>query len=400
MTETIKETLNTPVLGNYDVIVCGGGIGGLSAAVSAKRAGANVLIIEKSIILGGLATNGLISWYEPLCDGYGRKRMYGIVDELFQLAIRYGSDTLPEEWRSNPDSAETKKRFATYYSPTIFTIAIDRWLKDEGIKILLDTAVVNAVMRGNRCEGVVVENKSGRGYYKSKAVIDATGDSDIMHRIGVPCTEGKNYLTYIAYLTNIDKLKKSVDHNDILKSRDWLNVGADLWGKGHPEGMPYFETVSAEEITRFVLKGREVLFERIKNDVKRERDITVLPGMPQFRMTRRIEGEYTLREEDEGKSFDDSIGVAADFYNRGKGYELPLRILYSTKADNVLTVGRSVSSSGWAWEVTRVIPVAAVTGQAAGIAGASCARENVAINNLDVKEIQQELIKSSVKLKL
>ena len=75
---TIHESLETPVLGEYDVIVCGGGISGLTAAVSAARLGASVLLLEKGVLLGGLATAGLISWYEPLCDGRGRRIMNGM----------------------------------------------------------------------------------------------------------------------------------------------------------------------------------------------------------------------------------------------------------------------------------------------------------------------------------
>ena len=56
---------------SYDVIVVGGGIGGVAAAVAAARNGAKTLLMEKQINLGGLATVGLISWYEPLCDGKG-----------------------------------------------------------------------------------------------------------------------------------------------------------------------------------------------------------------------------------------------------------------------------------------------------------------------------------------
>jgi glycine/D-amino acid oxidase-like deaminating enzyme len=61
---TIFEQLETPVLAAYDVIVCGGGIAGAAAAVAAKRAGASVLLLEKSVMFGGLATNGLISFYD------------------------------------------------------------------------------------------------------------------------------------------------------------------------------------------------------------------------------------------------------------------------------------------------------------------------------------------------
>ena len=71
MVEPIKK-------GEYDVIVIGGGIAGISASVSAARCGRKVLLIEKQVNLGGLATSGLISWYEPLCDGLGKQMIFGI----------------------------------------------------------------------------------------------------------------------------------------------------------------------------------------------------------------------------------------------------------------------------------------------------------------------------------
>ena len=78
--------------GDYDVIVVGGGIAGISASVSAARRGANVLLIEKQVNLGGLATGGLISWYEPLCDGEGNQMIYGIAEELIELSVQYCFD--------------------------------------------------------------------------------------------------------------------------------------------------------------------------------------------------------------------------------------------------------------------------------------------------------------------
>ncbi len=69
----------TPVTGQYDVVVAGGGIAGVSAAVAAAREGASVCLVEKTGTLGGLATAGLIAIYLPLCDGYGRQLAGGLV---------------------------------------------------------------------------------------------------------------------------------------------------------------------------------------------------------------------------------------------------------------------------------------------------------------------------------
>ena len=70
--EKFIETREVPCIGEYDIIIAGGGIAGVAAALAARRLGSKVLLIEKSVMLGGLATLGLISWYEPLCDGSGR----------------------------------------------------------------------------------------------------------------------------------------------------------------------------------------------------------------------------------------------------------------------------------------------------------------------------------------
>lgn len=86
-----EEVRSVPIKDKYDVIVIGGGIAGVSAALAARRSGARVLIVEKSIALGGLATSGLIVFYLcALCDGYGRKIMSGIAEELLHLSIKYG----------------------------------------------------------------------------------------------------------------------------------------------------------------------------------------------------------------------------------------------------------------------------------------------------------------------
>ena len=102
---------------SHDVVVVGGGIGGVCAAVAAARQGASVLLIEKSINLGGLATRGLISWYEPLCDGEGHKMVGGLCEELIRLAVSVGFSNLPVQWGGDArDAREKRTRYASNYS--------------------------------------------------------------------------------------------------------------------------------------------------------------------------------------------------------------------------------------------------------------------------------------------
>ncbi len=393
----IRETLETPVRDEYDVIVCGGGVAGVSAAVCAGREGAKVLLLEKAAALGGLATIGLISWYEPICDGKGRRIMGGMTEELMELSMKYGFATLPEGWKNSKTSDEPK-RCATHFSHTLFSLALLELCESAGVEILFDTAVVSAQVADNRIQGVIVENKDGRGFYGAKMVIDATGDADIALRCGIPCEDGESFFTYIAYHTDLERAQLTVDKQDMYHSRKWMHIGSDLWGKGHPEGMPTFHGIDAKCESFMLAEGQRRLLDALRNDEGYARELTTLPGMAQYRKTRRIVGGYTLTEQDQFKAFADSVGVAGDFVHRGILYELPYRILYSAMIENLFAAGRIVSSTGWAWDMTRVIPVAVATGQAAGTAAALCIRQNVSNRALELSTLQAALAKTGVNI--
>src|SRR5512138_2587137 len=83
---------------NYDIVVAGGGVAGVAAALEAARSGFKTALVEKTVFFGGLATTGLIYVYLPLCDGRGRQVIYGIAEELLQLSLKYGPGTVPAGW--------------------------------------------------------------------------------------------------------------------------------------------------------------------------------------------------------------------------------------------------------------------------------------------------------------
>ena len=84
----IMENRRTAITAECDVLVAGGGIAGISAALAAARAGAKVTLLERGFMLGGLATAGLVTIYLPLDDGMGHQVSYGIVEELLRLALQ------------------------------------------------------------------------------------------------------------------------------------------------------------------------------------------------------------------------------------------------------------------------------------------------------------------------
>ena len=119
-----------------------------------------------------------------------------------------------------------------------------------------------------------------------------------------------------------------------------------------------------------------------------------IPTIPQVRMTRRIVGAYTQAEDEKHKRFDDSVGLFSDWRKKGPIYELPFRTLYGESVKNLITAGRCISVTDGMWDITRVIPVCAVTGEAAGIAAAMS--DDFA--TLDVKALQDELVRRGVEL--
>ncbi len=379
----------------YDVVVVGGGIAGIAAAVSAARNGMKTLLMEKSIVLGGLATAGLISWYEPLCDHRGTKMMGGIAEELIQLSVKYGFDNLPEGWRDGINAGKKPGRYATFFSPTLFAMALDAYLEENGVEIVLDCMAVFPVMEGSRCVGIATENKEGRAFYGAKAVVDASGDASLFAQAALPTIEGKNYMTFVAQGYSDKNVRQYMEssHQSMLQLRKWRNVGSDLFGNGHPDGMAQVAGVTAEEITEFVLTGRKMLFDKIKAEDREKRDLSMIPFMPQFRTIRHIVAEYDFVAVD-GERFDDTIGSCGDFrqgIGAGKHYHVPYRSLYNAKCDNMIAAGRIIGASGDGWEVTRVIPVCALTGQAAGSSAALAIRSGCSFANLNVAELQEKL---------
>ena len=374
----------------YDVVVVGGGIAGVAAAVAAARKGVSVLLLEKSIVLGGLATAGLISWYEPLCDGKGKQLIYGIGEELIRLTAKDSFDTIDPLWLE-PTGEKPQKRFTNRFSPTIFAMTLDEYLRENNVTVMLDSHAVYPVMEGKTCRGVMVESISGREFYPAGAVIDATGDAQVLDRAGAPTVKGGNWFTFVGHYTSRALAKDFADGGDISVFRKWMWVGSSAAGHGQPEGMPRVSGTTSEEVTEYVLATRKAALEELRKEPRQERDLSMLPFMPQFRTIRRLEGK-TLFKGIDGEKFADNIGDCGDFRRPGIHCQIPYSCLYHQDFPNLWAAGRIVSAEeGDGWEITRVIPVCALTGQAAGTAAALCILEKSTADTLDIVLLQNTL---------
>lgn len=391
----ISETLKTNVVNEYDIAVCGGGFAGISAALAAARQGKRVVLFERQYMLGGLGTAGLVTIYLPLCDGYGHQISFGIAEELLRLSIKHGAeDRYPENWLDGVGTKTDKdKRFEVQYNPQLFAILAEKLLTDSGVDILYGTYAVGVTKNIDKIEHIITENKSGRVAYKISSVVDATGDCDIANFAGAPTDTFKqgNPLASWYYFTGSEGYKLNMlGPCDIPDEEKTEKYNRPMLSKRR------FTGLDGKELSEQMCMSHMSTY----NDFlkKRKEDSSLFPvtmaTIPQIRMTRKIIGEYVLSNKEEHTYFEDSVGMIPNWKKRGPIYEVPFGTLYSSKVKNLICAGRCTSANETMWDIMRVIPCCAVTGEAAGTAAALTDD----FTKLDVKELQKVLVKNGVVL--
>ena len=388
----VEPSRRVPVAGAFDVIVVGGGIAGLAAAVAAARNGAVTALIEKECSLGGLATLGNVVLYLPLCDGMGHQVIKGLGEELLKLSIRDRYDKIPSCWTPGGDIEERiRSRYRVRFNPASFMLALEELLLKEGVAVHYDTRFCDVKRKGVQIEAVVVENKDGRSALLAKTVVDATGDADVCARAGektVSLTGNTPTAWFFCY-----------DGKDV--KLHTVRIPADDCGQSVSTGKHAYAGERGRDVTRHVIDSRKLIRKELAACAKSSEFVypLVLPTIPTFRMTRRLKGDMELNETDERECFPDSIGMTGDWRKPGPVYYLPLRALIGATTANLITAGRCISA-GTAWDITRAIPTCAVTGEAAGTAAALASRmKSPCFSGIDIHALQEQLRKQKVLFK-
>ena len=383
-----------PVTGEYDVAVCGGGVAGVAAALAAARHGAKVLLIEKQFALGGLATLGLVTVYLPICDGMGRQVSFGIAEELLKVSIKNGWEwKYPDAWLNGGSLEDKKKhRYEVQYNASVAAILWEQLLLENGVEILYGTSVCAVQTENEKITALLIENKSGRQAVKVGAVADCTGDADICAQSGADTAlfEQKNVLAAWYYeLKNKELTLRPLGYCD----------GPDKYKK--PEQIAKdtrkrYQSIDGKEISDQVIDMHAWQLKAFlkDGDLSLEHNMTSIGTIPQVRMTRRIVGEYTMDDTEMHKEFADSVGMFSDWRKAGPVYELPLSTLYNKKVKNLAAAGRCISGTDAMWDINRVIPVCAVSGQAVGTALAM----NPDLTAIDITALQNALRQDGVPL--
>lgn len=404
----IEEKLSTPIAGQFDVIVVGGGPAGSCAAIAAARCGVKTLLIERQNCLGGMWTSGLVN---PVFD-YENKT--GIMKELVQELDEKGF------W----GGFWGKSMNYEYMKHLLEQKAID-----AGVTLLYQTSFSKAIMEGNKISGIICENVSGRKAYLADFVVDCTGDALCAISAGAKVvkadSKARQAMTLMFLVGNVPE-----NYRDGALLKDIFVDMFQKAGKPLPFDMPYLITspnsrfgviqythmygldpYSAEDLTAAAITGRQQMIEAVEllkeyDESFRQLDIIASAPVMGVRESVQIEGEYTLTIEDllSGARFPDGITTATfnvDIHtenNLGQHcqsvspYEIPFRCLIPKGMHNFLVAGKTISGTHEAMASFRVTANCAAMGEAAGIAAAFCAERGIDVREINIKDLIPQML--------
>ena len=421
---------------NYktDIVIAGGGMAGVSAAISAAESGADVLLVEQLSYLGGTATGGMVV---PLMTGgifsnEGKKVVSGNLDKIFEKLEEF----------------EDAKNYNCNHE--ILKLALDEMMLERKVKVLFNTFICDAEKKNDSLSSIYTINKSGRQQYEAKVFIDATGDADVAYMAGIPYEMGRpadgitQATTLRFILGNVDAGKAHEymsSKEGSVKFKEAIQRYADETGfeildahgfqnfiiNGRSNELMFncprvigVNTTDAQSLSNAYINGRKkilVYYKLLKQNIPgcENSFISYIAPFLGIRESRRIIGEYMIIAEDvlEGRKFQDGIACNSWFidihnptgkgiigsegkrvkhqYPKGGWNDIPYRSLYSNQIKNLLVAGRCISAAHEAQAAIRIMASCIAIGQAAGTAAGMMANGNLNSDEINAAELREKL---------
>jgi hypothetical protein len=448
-----EQARKIEVCREVDVLVVGGGPGGIGSALAAARSGADTVLVERYGHLGGMATGGLVTIIPNLSNIDGEQQIAGICQELVDRLDARGATDYPkkEDWGSTDETLVKhyidsnlawfyiredlnigKKRvlYTALVDPEILKCELNTMMEEAGVKLYLHSWGTRPIVDGNTVKGVFIENKSGRQAILAKVVIDCTGDGDLLQPAGAECDTRMIPGLRIAafafpfWIGNINMQK--VEEFRASQPDKYAELMQDLGKQGgaafylkdlvkYHDGVvwfhPFFPSLNQadiNEINRVELEGRKKMllsYEFYRKNVPGFENCYIALSSPQLGIQggQRVIGEYVCAEKDitSDEIFDDTIAVFPDNDNgeisaRHPNVCIPYRSLVPKKIDGLLVACRAFSSEYQFNEYFNLIPHCIAMGQAAGTAAALAVQAGVQPRAIDCYVLQKQLLHQGV----
>jgi hypothetical protein len=426
-----ERARDVPIMHDVDVLVVGGGPAGTTAAISAARLGARVMLVERYNHLGGLSTGGLVIWIDRMTDWNGKLVIQGLGQELLdRLPADAKCGPAPSSWGSREKEAVArwKPRFSAHHDTVTWAPMIDpeqlkavslAAAREAGVELLFHVWASCAIMEEGRLRGVVFESKAGRFAITARVVIDTTGDGDIFASAGELAANDVE-TSSIQQCTNTSWLWAGVDCERWLAFRhspeyeafsaearrklglfewpiaSWRNDIVVFMG---PRWAGY-NGLDPHDLTDVELRSRDKMAELLvyyRAHAPGFENAWVMLTASQIgvRLTRRLMGAQSLTRDDwsAGRVHDSEIGVSPSLAPKWDSVSVPFGSLLPRSTPGLIVAGRHLSCDASSQTFMREIPQCWMTGHAAGAAAALATNGGVSPGEVPIKSLQEALRK-------